>query len=155
MTGTPAESIVERSRRRRSRTHQQDSVPLGDSGAAAGPEIHRRACHRIRHHRLKSCAGTWDRCNQYSYVWHCVGCAQFAFALILELCHNVGRHSQDVKNGGWNRSADWSYHLAPLVELHGRTLGLIGLGRIGGQTAVLAKAFGMEVIAHDPGPAQE
>ncbi len=81
--------------------------------------------------------------------------AQFAFALLLELCHHVGQHSQNVASGGWNRSLDWSYHLSPLVELHGKTLGLIGLGRIGGQTAAIGKAFGMNVIAHDPAPGND
>lgn len=76
--------------------------------------------------------------------------AQFAFALLLELCHHVGRHSEDVHSGGWTRNPDWSYHLAPLVELSGKTMGLIGLGRIGRQTAAIAHAFGMEVIAYDP-----
>lgn len=76
--------------------------------------------------------------------------AQFAFALLLELCHHVQRHSDDVCSGGWSRSPDWSYHLTPLVELSGKTMGLIGLGRIGRQTATLAVAFGMKVIAHDP-----
>src|SRR4051794_15181861 len=76
--------------------------------------------------------------------------AQFAFALLLELCHHVGLHSEDVHSGGWTRNLDWSYHLAPLVELSGKTMGLIGFGRIGRQTAAIARAFGMEVIAYDP-----
>lgn len=76
--------------------------------------------------------------------------AQFAFALILELCHHVQRHSDDVSAGGWMKRNEWSYHLFPLIELTGKTLGLIGCGRIGRQTAVLARAFGMEVIAADP-----
>lgn len=77
--------------------------------------------------------------------------AQFAFALLLELCHHVGVHSADVRSGGWTRNADWSYHLTPLVELSDKTMGLIGYGRIGQQTAEVARAFGMKVIAHDPG----
>jgi glycerate dehydrogenase len=76
--------------------------------------------------------------------------AQFAFALILELCHHVQQHSEDVRAGGWTRRNEWSYHLFPLIELAGKTLGLIGCGRIGRQTAKLARAFGMEVIAADP-----
>lgn len=76
--------------------------------------------------------------------------AQFAFALILELCHRVQRHADDVSNGGWTRQNEWSYHLTPLVELAGKTLGLIGYGRIGRQTGVIARAFGMTVIAADP-----
>ena len=76
--------------------------------------------------------------------------AQYAFALILELCHHVGAHDTDVRGGGWTRRAEWSYHLHPLVELEGKTLGLIGYGRIGRQTGAIGRAFGMRVIASDP-----
>ena len=76
--------------------------------------------------------------------------AQFAFALILELCHRVQRHADDAAGGGWIRQNEWSYHLSPLIELAGKTLGLIGFGRIGRQTGVIARAFGMNVIAADP-----
>lgn len=76
--------------------------------------------------------------------------AQFAFALILELCHRVQQHADDVRDGGWIRRSAWSYHLSPLTELAGKTLGLIGFGRIGRQTANIGQAFGMHVIAADP-----
>jgi glycerate dehydrogenase len=76
--------------------------------------------------------------------------AQFAFALLLELCHRVQRHATDVANGGWAKSPDWSYHLSPLLELAGKTLGVIGYGRIGRQTAAIGRAFGMNIVAHDP-----
>jgi glycerate dehydrogenase len=76
--------------------------------------------------------------------------AQFAFALLLELCHRVQRHADHAAREGWAKSPDWSYHLSPLVELAGKTLGLVGLGRIGQQTAAVGRAFGMRVIAHDP-----
>lgn len=86
--------------------------------------------------------------NVPTYGTHSV--AQFAFALILELCHRVQRHSDDATSGGWQRQGEWSYHLSPLIELQGKTMGLIGFGRIGRQTAVVARALGMEVIAADP-----
>jgi glycerate dehydrogenase len=76
--------------------------------------------------------------------------AQFAFALLLELCHRVQRHTDDVANEGWTRSPDWSYHLAPLIELAGKTMGVVGFGRIGRQAGNIARAFGMNVVAHDP-----
>jgi glycerate dehydrogenase len=76
--------------------------------------------------------------------------AQFAFALILELSHRVQRHADDVASGGWAKSPDWSYHVSPLVELAGKTLGVIGYGRIGRQTAAIGRAFGMNILAHDP-----
>lgn len=76
--------------------------------------------------------------------------AQFAIALLLELCHHVGRHSADTRAGGWSRNPDWSYHLTPLIELAGRTLGIVGYGRIGRQVGAIALALGMRVIAYDP-----
>jgi glycerate dehydrogenase len=75
--------------------------------------------------------------------------AQFTFALLLELCHHVQRHSDDVRSGGWSRNPDWSYHLTPLIELAGKTIGIIGYGRIGQEVGNIARAFGMKVIAHD------
>jgi glycerate dehydrogenase len=76
--------------------------------------------------------------------------AQFAVALLLELCHYVGRHSTDASTGGWSRNPDWSYALTPLVELSGKTMGVIGFGRIGRRVAEIARALGMKVVAHDP-----
>jgi glycerate dehydrogenase len=75
--------------------------------------------------------------------------AQFAFALLLELCHHVGLHGESVRLGEWSRSADWSFWKAPLIELAGKTMGIVGFGRIGRQTGAIAEALGMRVIAHD------
>jgi glycerate dehydrogenase len=75
--------------------------------------------------------------------------AQFAFALLLELCHRVGSHSEAVRGGAWSRNPDWSFWLYPLVELSGKTMGIAGFGRIGRQTGQIAQAMGMRVIAHD------
>lgn len=75
--------------------------------------------------------------------------AQFAFALLLELCHHVGLHSEDVRGGGWSRSPDWSYWKTPLLELAGKTLGIVGFGRIGRQTARIGDAMGMRILAAD------
>lgn len=76
--------------------------------------------------------------------------AQYVFALILELCHHIAMHSDSVKKGEWSRSEDWCYWRSPLVELAGKTLGIIGLGRIGLRTAEIASAFGMNVVAYVP-----
>ncbi|MBS4200580.1 D-2-hydroxyacid dehydrogenase [Bacillus sp. FJAT-49732] len=73
--------------------------------------------------------------------------AQLVFALLLELCHHVGRHSDAVHEGEWTRSIDFSFTKSPLIELADKTIGLIGLGRIGRQTAQIAQAFGMRVLA--------
>jgi glycerate dehydrogenase len=75
--------------------------------------------------------------------------SQFVFALLLELCHNVKLHSDSVRAGEWAASPDWSFSKAPLVELAGKTMGVIGFGRIGRQTARIADAFGMRVLAND------
>lgn len=73
--------------------------------------------------------------------------AQFVFALLFELCHQVGLHANSVQRGTWTASADWCYWKTPLVELSGKTMGIIGAGRIGLQTARIANALGMQVIA--------
>ena len=75
--------------------------------------------------------------------------AQFVFALLLELCHNVGLHSASVRAGEWSRHADWSFWKSPLTELAGKTMGVIGFGRIGRSVGRIADAMGMKVIAND------
>ena len=84
-------------------------------------------------------------CNVPSYGTMAV--AQFATALLLELCHHVGRHSDDARSGSWAKQPDFCYWLNPLVELDGKTLGIIGFGRIGQAFARIAQAFGMSVLA--------
>jgi glycerate dehydrogenase len=78
--------------------------------------------------------------------------AQFAFALLLELCHHVGQHAESVRKGDWSRNPDWSMAKTPLMELAGKTMGIVGFGRIGRQTARIAEAFGMRVIPVDISP---
>ena len=75
--------------------------------------------------------------------------AQFAMALLLEICHHVGHHSDAVHAGAWQNSEDWCFWDYPLIELDGKTIGIIGYGRIGQTTGKLAKALGMNVIAYD------
>jgi glycerate dehydrogenase len=76
--------------------------------------------------------------------------AQFVFALLLELCHQTWQHNQLARTGEWSRYPDWSYYKYPLVELAGRTLGILGFGRIGRQAALIGDAFGMRILASDP-----
>ncbi len=71
---------------------------------------------------------------------------QMTFALLLELCQHVQRHSDSVMDGGWAKSADWCYWNFPLMELAGKTMGIIGFGRIGKKVGDVATAFGMNVI---------
>ena len=75
--------------------------------------------------------------------------AQYAFALLLELCHHVGLHDESVKAGEWENCQDFCYWKTPLMELAGKTLGLIGFGRIGQKTGAIARAMGMKVLACD------
>lgn len=72
--------------------------------------------------------------------------AQLTFALLLELCHHVQRHSDSVERGEWASSPDWSYWKYPLIELAGKTMGIIGFGSIGQKVADIATAFGMNIL---------
>ena len=74
---------------------------------------------------------------------------QFTMALILELCHHVGNHNRAVKKGDWTRSKDFCFWNSPLMELSGKTLGIIGFGSIGQATAKMAQAFGLKVLAYN------
>ena len=75
--------------------------------------------------------------------------AQFSLALILELCHHIGSHSDAVKRGDWTKSQDFCFWNYPLIELAGKTMGCIGFGRIGQATARIAEAFGLRVLAYN------
>ncbi|MDR2366609.1 MAG: D-2-hydroxyacid dehydrogenase [Deltaproteobacteria bacterium] len=75
--------------------------------------------------------------------------AQFAIALLMEIAYRVGHHAKAVASGRWERSPDWSFWDYPLIELDGKTIGLIGFGRIGQATGKVANALGMEVLAFD------
>ena len=73
--------------------------------------------------------------------------AQFAIAMLLEICHHVAHHSETVHAGRWEQSPAWCYWNYPLIELQGKTMGIIGFGRIGQQTGRIAKAMGMNILA--------
>ncbi len=76
-----------------------------------------------------------------------VSVAQLVFALLLEMCHHVAYHSKTVFDGKWSNCRDFCYWDYPLIELAGKTFGIIGYGRIGSEVASIAGAFGMQVIA--------
>ncbi|MBB6479615.1 D-2-hydroxyacid dehydrogenase [Spirochaeta isovalerica] len=75
--------------------------------------------------------------------------AQFAFALLLNICHHVQDHSNAVFQGRWTAAPDFCFWDFPLMELAGKTMGIIGYGRIGQATGKIAQAFGMKVLAYD------
>jgi glycerate dehydrogenase len=76
--------------------------------------------------------------------------AQYVFALLLELCHRVALHATAVRAGEWSSQPDFSLRKTPLIELAGKTMGIVGYGRIGRRVGELARAFGMDVLAYDP-----
>ena len=77
---------------------------------------------------------------------------QYAIALLLEICHHIGHHSETVHAGKWQNHIDWCYWDYPLIELAGKAMGIIGFGRIGQTTGRIARAMGMEVLAYDSHP---
>ena len=85
-------------------------------------------------------------CNVPSYSTNSV--AQFSIALLLEICHHCGRHNVLVHEGAWTSCQDFCLWTTPQMELADKTLGIIGYGRIGQQTAKIAEALGMKVIAY-------
>lgn len=83
--------------------------------------------------------------------------AQHATALMLELLRGVAKHDKAVHEGQWTNNDDWCFAMQSIVELTGRTLGIVGIGRIGRALAKIGQAMGMKLIAHDkywPSPAQ-
>jgi len=89
-------------------------------------------------------------CNTPAYATAAVG--QLVIALLLEICHHVGAHSDAVKAGRWASSPDFCFWDYPLIELSGKTLGIIGFGKIGQNVGRLAKALGMNVLAYNHRP---
>lgn len=87
-------------------------------------------------------------CNAPAYGIASV--AQHVFALLLELTNHVGNNSRATASGMWQQSIDWCFTEAPLMELHGKTMGIAGFGNIGQQTARIAIAFGMNIIYYNP-----
>jgi glycerate dehydrogenase len=77
--------------------------------------------------------------------------AQHAFSLILELTNHVGANSQSVAAGEWQKAPDWCYTVAPVMELEGKTIGIIGYGNIGQAMSLIAQAFGMKVLYYSKG----
>ena len=85
-------------------------------------------------------------CNVPAYSTAAV--SQFTFALLLELCHRVGHHDKTVHDGKWADCPNFCYWDTPQIELEGKTMGIIGYGRIGQAVGRIARAMGMEVLAY-------
>ncbi len=80
--------------------------------------------------------------------------AQHTIALLLELCNHVGHHQISVQMGDWSRNPDWTYWKNPLQEIAGKTLGIVGMGKIGRRVGEIARAFGMTILYHSPSDKQ-
>lgn len=92
-------------------------------------------------------------CNVPAYGTEMV--AQFAIGLLLEICHHVQLHNESVHAGEWERCPNFSYWKTPIIELAGKTMGIIGFGRIGRAVGRIAKAMGMKVLATGSRPCAE
>lgn len=85
--------------------------------------------------------------NVPTYGTQIVG--QYAVGLLLEICSHFGHHSDTVREGRWESNVDWCYWDYPMIELYGKTAGIVGLGRIGQATAKILNALEMKVLAYD------
>lgn len=92
-------------------------------------------------------------CNVPAYGTEAV--AQHTFALLLEICNQVAHHSAAVQTGRWSACPDFCFWERPLMGLAGKTLGIVGFGRIGRAVGRIGRAFGMEVLASGSRPTPE
>lgn len=126
-----------------------NKTPITASIMDACPNL-RLICVEATGYNVVDCEAAKQRgilvCNVPTYGTDAV--AQFTFALLLEICHQVGHHSTSVHSGDWCRSPDFCYWHTPQMELAGKTLGIIGFGKIGRAVAKIANAFNMRVLAY-------
>lgn len=88
-------------------------------------------------------------------VYGTASVAQMVFAHLLNLTQHTAQHAQDVADGQWEKCPDFCFWDFPLIELQGLTMGIVGYGRIGQETAKIARAFGMKVLSYDKFPADD
>lgn len=146
------------------RTADQDIIPrIGDADIvllnktpitaktlSACPSV-KLICVLATGYNVVDCTAAGERnipvCNVPDYGTNAV--AQFTFALLLELCHSVGYHTQAVHTGKWATCLDFCFWDTPQMELYGKTIGIVGFGRIGRAVGRIANAFGMRVLAYN------
>ena len=130
--------------------------PITEEILEACPNI-KLVCVLATGYNVVDCEATKKRgipvCNVPAYGTAAV--AQFTFALLLDLCHKVAHHAQTVREGKWCDCPDFCYWETPQMELAGKTMGIIGFGRIGRAVGTIAKAFGMNVIAYNRSQCEE
>lgn len=150
---TPPERIIERCQD--ASIVVTNKVPFSAETLAALPKLNMIAVAATGYNIIDIAAAKRQGivvCNVPTYGTASV--AQHIFALLLELSNHVGRNSHAVKQGAWHQAEDWCFSAKPLIELADKTLGIVGLGRIGLQTARIAQAFGMKVCYHARSPKQ-
>lgn len=133
-----------------------NKVPITESILDACPNI-KLICVQATGYNIVDCEACAKRnipvTNIPSYGTAAV--AQFTMALILEMCHRIGLHNHSVHQGDWTKTDNFCYWLTPQMELSGKTLGIIGFGRIGKAVGQLAKAFGMNVLVYNRSESEE
>ena len=127
-----------------------NKTPITAQLLDACPSV-RLICVQATGYNVVDCQAARERgvlvCNVPAYGTNAV--AQFTFSLLLELCNRVGHHDQTVHQGKWCDCAEFCYWETPQMELSGKTLGIIGFGRIGRAVGKIANAFGMKVLAYN------
>lgn len=133
-----------------------NKVPITEAVLAACPNI-KLICVQATGYNIVDCEACARRnipvTNVPSYGTAAV--AQFTMALILEMCQRVGLHNHSVHQGDWCKQTTFCYWLTPQMELTGKTLGIVGFGRIGQAVGKLATVFGMKVLAYNRSQCEE
>lgn len=146
-------------------THDEDEVirRAGDAEILIGNEskITRRVLESCPNVRFVAMLATGYDAVDYKYArergipvsnvpaYGTAAVAQYAISLLLEVCGHVAYHSEQIHDGRWSRCDDWFYSEHPVIELDGKTMGIIGFGRIGQRVGQIASAMGMKVIAYN------
>jgi len=133
-----------------------NKVPITEKVLAACPNI-KLICVQATGYNIVDCDACARRGIPVTNVptYGTAAVAQFTMALILELCHQIGLHNDSVHQGDWTTCSNFCYWLTPQTELGGKTLGIIGFGRIGRAVGRLARAFGMDVLAYSRSESEE
>lgn len=133
-----------------------NKVPITETVLAACPNI-KLICVQATGYNIVDTAACAKRGIPVTNVptYGTAAVAQFTMALILEMCHRIGLHNHSVHQGDWMKAETFCYWLTPQMELAGKTIGIIGFGRIGQAVGKLAKAFGMKVIAYNRSQSEE
>ena len=127
-----------------------NKVPITEEILAACPDV-KLICVLATGYNVVDCIAARKRgipvCNVPDYSTNAV--SQFTFSLLLEICNGVGHHDRVVHEGKWSACPNFCFWDTPQMELAGKTMGIIGFGRIGRAVGRIARAFGMQVLAYN------